>query len=117
MKRAVLIKPDGSVEPFFAGEQSITQTIGGDPGHIASDTRVPNMTFVYSEKYEDDPQPRNTLASELLNTPVAGNVIVLGAYTEAEGPGSGEIHGLTVEQVNIFLSPEGEDILNALTKL
>lgn len=129
MKRAVLIKPGGYVEPVMLGV--IVNTHGGDKV-VSELTQMQNAVGGYLQEvghshpnlvaYMDEDGIRkglapNELASAIFfsggdqRLPILGNVLVLGRLRE-----DGEVEGLTVEQANIFLSPEGEDILNALVE-
>lgn len=125
MKRAVLIRPDGSVEPIMVDDRSsmgelgqLQLTVGGYLEPIRHN--VPNLTAFCDEDGSQKKLQPNRLATaifgeSLLNyspwprRAILGNVLVLGRTDD-----DGETHGLTPEQADIFLSPSGEEILNGL---
>lgn len=111
MKRAVLIQPDGSVEPAFIrpdpsrnlDELQIMQDYVG--GYLAyyEWNRVPNTTVLVDKDGISKKLPFNPLAHTVFGSaldPILGNALIMGPTDE-----EGDMHGLTVDQVNIFLSP------------
>lgn len=122
MKRAVLIRPDGSVFPVAIQKpnelEQLQHYVGGYIEALPhSLNRWPNFTVFMDEDGRDKRLPRNELASAVFLPAhmqigsIVGNVLVMGPVVD------GETQGLTVEQADIFLSPEGEDILNGLVAL
>lgn len=126
MKRAVLIEPDGTVSPVVISVGSTVHTeLKQMQGHVGGYLEAirhdhPNLTAFCDEDGSQKKLQPNRLATaifgeSLLNyspwprRAILGNVLVLGRTDE-----DGETHGLTPEQADIFLSPSGEEIINAL---
>ena len=119
MKRAVLIHPGGQVQPVaipgeFVSELSLCQEYVG--GYITPWPNTPNFTVFVDEDGLVKGLAPNHLATSIFGTnqgtPIVGNALVLGPVDE-----EGDTLGLSVEQAAIFISPEGEDIINALAQL
>jgi hypothetical protein len=116
MKRGVLIHPDGHVGIAVINEEQdfikqLSQIIGGWVTEWHSS--IPNLSFWCDEDGLLKKLPVNQLATSILDeglgsAPAVGIFVVMGA-TE-----NGDPAGLTVEQANIFLSADGEDIINRL---
>lgn len=111
MKRAILITPDNETFPFPlpdddpAEELASLQGIVGGPIQMVPH-EVPNMTVFCNEEGKLQPLAVvNRLATALFggslawNDPIVGNVVVMGPINT-----EGDTLGLTVEQVDIFLS-------------
>lgn len=118
MKRAVLIRPDGHVDPFIIpdpppSELSVIHAIlGVDPDDRAFEMTRDNLTGFADEAGLEKDYEINQLATDIFDTGyLVGNILVMGR-TRVDG----QVEGLTLDQANIFLSPSGEDILNALTQ-
>lgn len=116
MKRGVVISYTGHVTPVAIVEENeltlIQNYVGGYFEVIQHD--VPNLTVFADEDGKRKNRPYNTLATSLFGRYLApdlilGDVLVMGGVDEY-----GETQGLTPEQTDIFLSPDGEGILNGL---
>lgn len=118
MIRAVVIHPDGHVAPvaLYETEDLYTQLKNIIGGWVTEwKSPWPNLSFFCDEDGLLKKLPFNHLCTSLLDqglssAPAVGTFVVAGRTN----PRTGEPKSLTVEQANIFLSAEGEDILNAL---
>lgn len=119
MRRAVLIRPGGKVEPVMVGDdyRSLQEILGGIFQVIP--VNIPNLSFFCCEEpwlLDEDSQQLNELANDICSYrweparyAIIGPVLVMGGVDA-----NGTTMGLTPEQADIFLSPKGEAILNAL---
>lgn len=115
MKRAILITTQNETLPMALSDTlreevaEIQEAIGGYLEAIRHD--LPNLTAFCDDDGKRKNRPLNRLATALFgspNDPIVGNVVVMGPVND-----DGDTEGLTVEQIDIFLS-DNNDLLNRL---